>query len=92
MSIVVASDFRGRGVGSALVQSAIEFYLSIGSRGLTALIEPDNNASLTMFRRLGFQESERIDDYYGFGEHVVKYRLLLKSEPLLEKPRDAFTL
>ncbi|MFT4216208.1 MAG: GNAT family N-acetyltransferase [Micropruina sp.] len=69
--IVVAPEHRGRGIGRALVEAGIAW--AAGRRGERMLleVEHDNAPALALYRRLGFADLARRDDYYGAGRHAL---------------------
>lgn len=54
-SVYTGADFRGRGVGSALLESVIEESERNGIWTLEARIFPENEASLRLHEKLGFR-------------------------------------
>jgi RimJ/RimL family protein N-acetyltransferase len=59
IGMMVARDWRGRGVGSALVAAAIEWGRENGLHKLTLGVFPHNEAALTLYRKFGFVEEGR---------------------------------
>ena len=79
-SVYVSERARGRGAGRALLQAAIESARASGLWMLQAGIFPDNGASLTLHRALGFREvgvRERIGQLDGAWHDVVLLELRL---------------
>jgi L-amino acid N-acyltransferase YncA len=79
-SVYVAEHARGRGVGRALLGTAIESARSGGLWTLQAGIFPENAASLALHRSLGFREvgvRERIGRLDGAWRDVVLLELRL---------------
>lgn len=56
VSVYVASESRGRGVGKALLQALIEGSEKAGTWTLQAGIFPENTASIVLHKSLGFGE------------------------------------
>jgi L-amino acid N-acyltransferase YncA len=74
VSVYVAEDARGQGVGRALLSAVIESSERGGVWTLQTGIFPENEASLALHRRLGFREvgvRERIGRHYGAWRDVV---------------------
>jgi len=62
VSIAIAPQARGQGVGvAALRQAADRYYDETGDRRLLAWIAPDNAASLAAFARAGYQLVDTLD-------------------------------
>lgn len=60
----VDRDWRGRGVGSALVRAAISWSRDRGLHKLCLEVFPHNAAAIAMYRKAGFvQEGHRIRQY-----------------------------
>ena len=57
---MVAADWRGRGVGSALVAAAIESARARGLHKLTLSVFPQNEAAIGSYRKFGFVEEGRL--------------------------------
>jgi len=79
-SVYVAERARGRGVGRALLEAAIESARAGGLWTLQAGIFPENEPSLALHRSLGFREvgaRERIGQLDGAWRDVVLLELRL---------------
>jgi RimJ/RimL family protein N-acetyltransferase len=59
IGMLVARDWRGRGVGSALVAAAIEWAREQGLHKLSLSVFPHNEAGLALYRKFGFVEEGR---------------------------------
>lgn len=59
LGMMVAADWRGRGVGTALVASAIEWARARGLHKLSLGVFPHNEAALALYRKFGFLEEGR---------------------------------
>ena len=74
ISIYVADEAKGQGVGKALVNYLIEVAPSCGVQQVVALIFAHNTPSLAMFDRLGFEpwgKFKQVCDMKGFIADVV---------------------
>lgn len=74
ISIYVAEEAKGQGVGKALVNYLIEVAPSCGVQQVVALIFAHNTPSLTMFEKLGFEswgKFKQVCDMNGFIADVV---------------------
>jgi L-amino acid N-acyltransferase YncA len=62
--MLVDRDWRGRGVGSALVEAAIAWARAAGLHKLCLEVFPHNAAGIALYRRAGFtQEGRRVAQY-----------------------------
>jgi RimJ/RimL family protein N-acetyltransferase len=59
IGMMVAREWRGRGVGSALVAAAIEWGREGGLHKLTLSVFPHNEAAIGLYRKFGFVEEGR---------------------------------
>ena len=59
IGMMVAADWRGRGVGTALVVAAIEWARERGLHKLSLGVFPHNEAAIALYRKLGFVEEGR---------------------------------
>lgn len=59
LGMAVARDWRGRGVGSALVAAAIERARELGLHKLSLGVWPHNAAAIALYRKFGFVEEGR---------------------------------
>jgi RimJ/RimL family protein N-acetyltransferase len=57
--MLVDRDWRGRGVGSALVQAAIDWSRAEGLHKLCLEVFPHNEAGIALYRKFGFVEEGR---------------------------------
>lgn len=62
--MLVVRDWRGRGVGSALVRAAIDWARDQGLHKLCLEVFARNTAGITMYRKCGFtEEGRRVKQY-----------------------------
>ena len=74
ISIYVADEAKGQGVGKALVNYLIQIAPSCGVQQVVALIFAHNTPSLAMFEKLGFEswgKFKQVCDMQGFIADVV---------------------
>ena len=64
LGMAVARDWRGRGVGSALLEAAIEWARERGLHKLTLSVFPHNAAAIALYRKFGFVEEGRRVKHY----------------------------
>jgi RimJ/RimL family protein N-acetyltransferase len=60
IGMFVASGWRGRGVGTALVAAAIEWARARGMHKLALSVFPHNDAAIALYRKFGFVEEGRL--------------------------------
>lgn len=77
VSVYVAADARGRGVGSALLQALVRDSEAAGLWTLQAGIFPENEATLALHRKFGFREVGRRER---IGKHDGRWRDTLLLE------------
>jgi len=64
IGMAIARDWRGRGVGSALMEAAIEWARARGLHKLSLGVFAHNSAGLALYRKYGFvEEGRRIKHY-----------------------------
>jgi len=59
IGMMVAAEWRGRGVGTALVAAAIDWARTRGLHKLTLSVFPHNDAAIALYRKFGFVEEGR---------------------------------
>jgi RimJ/RimL family protein N-acetyltransferase len=60
LGMFVAREWRGRGVGSALVEAAIEWSRERGLHKVSLGVFPHNEAAIALYRKFGFVEEGRL--------------------------------
>lgn len=60
----VAREWRGRGVGSALMATAIDWARELGLHKLSLSVFPHNTGALALYRKFGFVEEGRRVRHY----------------------------
>jgi putative acetyltransferase len=78
--MMVAPDWRGRGVGSALMTEAVRWARETKVEKLALSVYPDNEAALGLYRRFGFEEEGRLSGHsrkrLGYFDEIVMGRWL----------------
>ena len=59
VGMAIAREWRGRGVGSALMEAAIEWSRERGLHKLSLGVWPHNAAAIALYRKYGFVEEGR---------------------------------
>jgi len=72
IGMLVDAGWRGRGVGSGLLQAAIEWARAEGLHKLCLEVFPTNAPALALYRKCGFvEEGRRVEQYRrASGEHL----------------------
>jgi RimJ/RimL family protein N-acetyltransferase len=60
IGMMVAAQWRGRGVGTALLAAAIEWARARGLHKLSLSVFPHNHAAIGLYRKSGFVEEGRL--------------------------------
>jgi putative acetyltransferase len=60
LGMAVAPEWRGRGVGSALMNEVIRWAKEMGVEKLALSVYPHNEAALALYRKFGFKEEGRL--------------------------------
>ena len=71
LGMAVAAEWRGRGVGSALLREAIRWAREVGVEKLALSVYPDNAEARALYRKFGFAEEGRLT---GHSKKGVGYR------------------
>jgi RimJ/RimL family protein N-acetyltransferase len=64
IGMAVSPDWRGRGVGSALLETAIRWAREQGLHKLSLGVFSHNTAAITLYRKFGFVEEGRLIKHY----------------------------
>ncbi len=67
LRVIVHPDQRGRGIGSSLIRTGMEWAKAIGAHRMLLEVRPDNKRALKVYSKLGFEQLSRRRDYYGPG-------------------------
>ncbi|MEX0729203.1 MAG: GNAT family N-acetyltransferase/peptidase C39 family protein [Aquisalimonadaceae bacterium] len=80
-SIAISPEFRGQGVGSALVRAAEQAALDEGAVEMRLEIREDNDASHALFKALGYSSFGNYPDYYEDAADAIRYHRYLAPRP-----------
>lgn len=80
--LAVRHDCRSKGLGSALVTTAITCMKDNGCEQVMLEAEVTNLAALTLYDNLGFIRDKRLEKYYLNGNDAFRLRLRLRPVPL----------
>ena len=64
LGMFVAADWRGRGVGSALMVTAIDWARSAGAHKIALQLWPDNDAARALYEKFGFEQEGFLRRHY----------------------------
>ena len=62
--LAVAPQFRGRGIGQALLEAVAEHARSLGCCKVTLEVRADNAKALELYRRAGFQSTQPAETWF----------------------------
>ena len=75
LSIAVAADARGRGIGRRLMDEAIAWSTRAGIEKLVLSVYPHNEAALALYRSVGFVEEGKLARHsrksYGYEDEIL---------------------
>ena len=71
-SLAVGAGFAGRGIGRVLVETACDAARQAGRSAVTLEVRCDNRRAIDLYRRAGFAETARVEDYYEDGEAALR--------------------
>jgi len=76
-SIVVKEEFRGQGIGKALIRRSIEFAKEKGFNSVWLEVSVNQSHLVSYYKSLGFRIHDVIKHFYGIGKHAFSmvYRL-----------------
>lgn len=90
VNLAVRPDRRGRGLGSLLLSSLLGEVASTGVQTVFLEVRAGNEEALKLYRRAGFQETQRRGDFYAEPvEDAILMRLEMSHEAGLKGPRNA---
>ncbi|MFA4662670.1 ribosomal protein S18-alanine N-acetyltransferase [Pyrococcus kukulkanii] len=78
MSIAVHPDYRGNGIGKALMVAVIDRLFKRGARWIGLEVRVSNERAINLYKKLGFKIVKRIISYYSDGEDA--YYMILRPE------------
>ena len=78
MGIAVAKEYQGRGIGRALVEKAEDVARSTGVVKIEVEVVAENTPSLSLFRKMGYQEEGVRKEKFNYRGRLVDVVLLGK--------------
>jgi len=82
ISLAVDKDYRRRGVGAALVMTAISIFEKFHIKNIKLEVRARNKGAIKFYRALGFSEEKILENYYEDGEDAVVMRMDLQPDSL----------
>lgn len=76
-SLATHPDWRGRGVGGALLARLEDLALAAGRTGIRLEVKESNASALALYKRAGYGRFGRIDGYYTDGTNAIRLRRTL---------------
>jgi [ribosomal protein S18]-alanine N-acetyltransferase len=73
--LVVEPRSRRRGIGTDLVRTGLEVVRQLGVRELILDVGYHNEPAIALYQRLGFEQFNARQDYYGPGQHALILKL-----------------
>ena len=77
MSIAVKSDYRGKGIGKALLEEAIERCKRRKKKMITLEVRISNLQAQELYKKYGFEIVGKLEKYYSDGEDAYLMQLKL---------------
>ena len=77
LGIVVKKAFRGNGYGQAAIAQMLDYARkTLHLHQIYAIVDADNHESLQLFRQVGFEEKNRLEDWLFDGENYREAALM----------------
>ncbi len=64
LGMFVQRQWRGRGVGTALIEAGISWARSVGAHKVALQLWPHNRPALALYRKFGFEQEGRLRRHY----------------------------
>ena len=79
LGIVIKKAFRGQGYGQAAITQMLDYARkTLHLHQIYAIVDTDNHESLQLFRQVGFEEKNRLEDWLFDGENYREAVFLQK--------------
>lgn len=76
-SIAVDRDFSRKGFGETLLRESIKELKANNIESIWLFVNAENNAAIGLYKKIGFESIDIIENMYGKGKSGCKMRLLL---------------
>ena len=71
LNLFVLETYRGRKIGSRLLQAVLDVCIEAKIENITLEVRPSNVAAIALYTSLGFHEATRRKQYYNDGEDAL---------------------
>eukprot|EP00158_Paraphelidium_tribonemae_P009897 Partr_v1_DN28991_c0_g1_i4_m26177 putative N-alpha-acetyltransferase 30, NatC catalytic subunit len=75
--LAVSYDYRKQGIGSSLVEKAVELIRGDGADEIVLETELSNTGAQALYEKLGFFRDKRLEKYYLNGSDAFRLKLIL---------------
>lgn len=89
-SIAVAPERSGAGLGRKLLQAAEEAAKNHARIILRLEVREDNAGAIALYRKTGYRQIGRIEDYYEDGMNALRFEKLLRADDALPVSQTPF--
>lgn len=79
LNTAVLAHYRRQGIGRMLMECGVAELRAAGVRQMLVTSEPDNDAAIRLYERLGFRAAHTAPDYYGDGRDRLILECLLEE-------------
>lgn len=76
VDIAVSKAYQNKGIGAAMMLDILQ-NLPEMTETISLTVRISNKPAVKLYKKFGFVEAERVDDYYGNGESALKMKLVL---------------
>ena len=80
LGMAVHAPWRGKGLGTALMEAALRWARSSGVEKVSLEVYPTNEAAVALYRRFGFEEEGRLVRHsrksYGYEDELIMSRFM----------------
>ncbi len=73
--LVVAPQYRRRGVGTRLIEAGLHTVRHLGARSVLLEVDYHNEAAIALYQRIGFEQLAARENYYGPGRSALILKL-----------------
>ncbi|MDO5037946.1 MAG: N-acetyltransferase [Tissierellia bacterium] len=65
----ISKDARGQAIGTQFLKQVLGEIKNQGFKTVRLTVEPDNDPAVALYKKLGFEIIDRVEDLYGEGAH-----------------------